>query len=91
LHTFLFCSFARDLSSAAMIIPIRCFTCGKVIANKYKTYMALKRSDMEESEILDTLGLPRYCCRRMMLGHVDLIDKLLKYNAYNPSNTPIEG
>lgn len=22
-----------------MIIPIRCFTCGKVVANKYETYL----------------------------------------------------
>ena len=32
------------------------------------------------SEVLDELNLKRYCCRRMLLTHVDLIDKLLKYN-----------
>ncbi len=31
------------------------------------------------SEALDELGLTRYCCRRMILTHVDLIEKLLKY------------
>ena len=31
------------------------------------------------SEALDSVGLQRYCCRRMILTHVDLIEKLLKY------------
>lgn len=29
---------------------------------------------------MDKLGLVRYCCRRMVLTHVDLIEKLLLYN-----------
>lgn len=28
---------------------------------------------------MDQLGLKRYCCRRMVMTHVDLIEKLLKY------------
>jgi DNA-directed RNA polymerase I, II, and III subunit RPABC5 len=31
------------------------------------------------SPALDAVGLQRYCCRRMILTHVDLIEKLLKY------------
>lgn len=45
---------------------------------------------MEEKQdvgkILDTLGFTRYCCRRMFLSHVDLIDKLLNYNIYKISH-----
>ena len=32
------------------------------------------------SEALTELQLKRYCCRRMVLTHVDLIEKLLQYN-----------
>lgn len=31
------------------------------------------------SDAMDKLGLKRYCCRRMVMTHVDLIEKLLKY------------
>lgn len=63
----------------AMIIPIRCFTCGKVVGDKWETYITLLQSEYAEGDALDHLGLRRYCCRRMILSHVDLIEKLLNY------------
>ncbi|KAF0978511.1 hypothetical protein FDP41_002331 [Naegleria fowleri] len=63
-----------------MIIPVRCFTCGKVIGNKWDKYLQLLNSEYPENDALNTLGLKRYCCRRMLLTHVELIEKLLLYN-----------
>ncbi|MDW7726100.1 MAG: DNA-directed RNA polymerase subunit N [Candidatus Methanoperedens sp.] len=60
------------------MIPVRCFTCGKVISSVYEEYK--KRLDNEEpGKILDDLGIERYCCRRMLLTHVELVDLLAPY------------
>jgi DNA-directed RNA polymerase I, II, and III subunit RPABC5 len=64
-----------------MIIPVRCFTCGKVIGNLWHRYLELLNEKKDMIEIFRELGLNRYCCRRMIISHVDLIEKLLKYNS----------
>jgi DNA-directed RNA polymerase subunit N (RpoN/RPB10) len=76
-----------------MIVPIRCFTCGKIIADKYDYYqeevskLEKKKidddipdtdykyfSNIHTKDILDNLGLTRYCCRRMLISTSDLMN-----------------
>ena len=114
-----------------MIIPIRCMTCGNILASKYLTYKKLLTSDklilkdgilyssddseytkeegeqftletrkqyitdyMEnlnkkinekddiilkkpiESMIMKQVGVTRYCCKRHLIGHVDILNIL---------------
>ena len=67
-----------------MIIPVRCFSCGKVIGNKYNTYKKFINEDnISSEEALIKLNVTRYCCRRMIISHVDLIDKILQYDDVN--------
>ena len=60
-----------------MMIPVRCFTCGKVVGGLYETYV--KRVQMGENpkDVLDDLGLTSYCCRRMIVAHADLVDEVI--------------
>ncbi|KAL9264908.1 DNA-directed RNA polymerases II, IV and V subunit 10-like protein [Drosera capensis] len=60
-----------------MIIPVRCFTCGKVIGNKWDTYLDLLQADYTEGDALDALQLVRYCCRRMLMTHLSINQILL--------------
>tara|TARA_B110000971_G_scaffold168758_1_gene173189 strand:+ start:1259 stop:1537 length:279 start_codon:yes stop_codon:yes gene_type:complete len=92
-----------------MIIPVRCFTCNRVLASKYKKYKQLIKEDasrrMEDgspqienilsgddisvdpktnsSEVIELykgifkqIGIDRYCCKRCIISHIDLIDKI---------------
>ncbi|MDP2767285.1 MAG: DNA-directed RNA polymerase subunit N [Candidatus Methanoperedens sp.] len=60
------------------MIPVRCFTCGKVISSVWGEYK--KRIQTEDAgKVLDDLGIERYCCRRMLLTHVELVDLLAPY------------
>ncbi len=73
-----------------MIIPVRCFSCGRVIASDYMAFVSRVRfirenekrdpTPEEIEQIFDELGVKRYCCRRMILSHVDLIDEVLPFD-----------
>jgi len=92
-----------------MIIPIRCFTCNRVLASKYEKYRKLLEDEDQRrierslpkldnilsgddlsidptshsSEvtilhkgIFEKIGVDRYCCKRCLISHVDLVDKI---------------
>ena len=62
-----------------MIIPVRCFTCGKVVADKFEQFKNEIQRGEDPAEVLDKLGLTRYCCRRMLLSHIDIIDSFMAF------------
>lgn len=63
-----------------VIIPVRCFTCGYVIGDKWEKFISRVRNGENPGKVLDELGIKRYCCRRMLLSHVDLIEELIVYS-----------
>ena len=62
-----------------MIIPVRCFSCGKPIGHLWETYKELIKNGKQPKDALDELGLKRYCCRGLFLGHVDTIEEVSKF------------
>lgn len=62
-----------------MIIPVRCYTCGKVIAHYWEEFSNRVMNGEDPEKVLDDLGLGRYCCRRTIIAHVPLIKQVLKF------------
>ena len=60
------------------MIPVRCYTCGRVISDVWEEYKERIKHE-ERAEVLDELGIKRYCCRRMFLTHAELIDEIAPY------------
>ena len=65
---------------------IRCFTCGKVVGGKYAKFRKLIQTISHE-DALDTIGLHRYCCRRMIMTSVDIASKVIDYNLVHDTMT----
>lgn len=63
-----------------MMIPIRCFSCGQVIADKWEEFnKRVNQGGEDPGKVLDDLRVKRYCCRRMLISHVDLIDEIINF------------
>jgi DNA-directed RNA polymerase subunit N (RpoN/RPB10) len=74
-----------------MIIPVRCVTCGKVLADKWRKYRELVDASEKQpaskspadgvvgssaARVLDDMGITKMCCRRHMLTNVDAMDRI---------------
>ena len=73
-----------------MIIPVRCFTCNKVLSSTYNKYKFMVKKeeqskskkytddiiDNDKKDIFDQLDINRYCCKRHLISQVDLIEQI---------------
>ncbi|MBI4448680.1 DNA-directed RNA polymerase subunit N [Candidatus Woesearchaeota archaeon] len=64
-----------------MLIPPRCWSCGKPIGHLWEAYTEESAKD-DKGNVLTSLGLKRYCCRQMFLGHVDLVDTVAMFKKF---------
>ena len=64
-----------------IIVPVRCITCGKPIGHLWESYVKRTKSGEDAGKVMDGLGLKRYCCRQVFMGHVDLLKEI---SAFKP-------
>jgi DNA-directed RNA polymerase subunit N len=62
-----------------MIIPVRCFSCGKPVAGQYHEFKERTDAGEDPGKVLDDMNVTKYCCRKMLLTSVDLTDEIMKY------------
>ncbi len=65
-----------------MIIPVRCFSCGKPIGHLWEKYLERVNNNEDRKKVMDSLGLERSCCRGVFLGHIDLIDTAARFKKF---------
>ena len=72
-------------------MPVRCFTCGNLVADRFEEYQNKVKSGEEPAKVLDSLGIERYCCRRMLLTTVETIQQVLPfYEAMYKRHTEVQ-
>lgn len=74
-----------------MILPVRCFSCNNLIADKWVEYKkqldsfpkdhVVKIIDKHipesfQNKVFNDIGVKRYCCKRMFLGNLDMTEDL---------------
>ncbi len=62
-----------------MQFPVRCPSCGKVLSDKYEDFEERTSEEEDAKEVLDDLGVEKYCCRTIFLTHVESIDEVGEY------------
>jgi DNA-directed RNA polymerase subunit N (RpoN/RPB10) len=60
-------------------MPIRCFTCGKVMRHAVTYDERVNKNGEDASKVLDEFGYKRGCCRRMYMTNVDFSDIMMMY------------
>ena len=74
-----------------VLVPVQCFTCGKLIADKYEDYQNKIKTGEEPQKVLDELKIERYCCRRMLLTSVQTIQQIIPfYEAMHKRNQEVQ-
>ncbi len=63
------------------MFPIRCFTCGALIADKWEEYKSRVDAGESPAKVLDELGIKRCCCRRMFVSAEDYFDEVVEFRS----------
>ena len=72
----------KNLTDRKMIIPIRCFSCGKPVGHLWEKYLEQINAGEDPKKVMDDLDIERYCCRALFLGHVDMLEDIAQFKKF---------
>lgn len=52
------------------------------MAHLYDDFQDRVKAGQEKGKAMDELGIKRYCCRALFLGHVDLLDTVSQFKKF---------
>jgi DNA-directed RNA polymerase subunit N len=50
-----------------------------LIADKWEDFTSRVNAGEDAKKVLDSLDVTRYCCRRMILAHIEISDSILRF------------
>lgn len=62
-----------------IIIPVRCISCNKPVGHLWEEYKKRTEAGEDAGKVMDELGLKRYCCRQLFMGHIDLLKEISSF------------
>lgn len=65
---------------------LRCYTCGKILADKFLKYNQLLEDGVSIEDALYEIGLTRYCCRSRMMAPIKVVSSA---NRQTDPNEPV--
>lgn len=80
-----------------MLVPVTCFSCGKVIGHLWEKYQELIHQENQTiKEALDGVCLTKSCCRTHLMSTVEVIENIIRdtgmipeaMNDYRNGNLP---
>ena len=57
-------------------------SCGKPLGHLWEEFRERVDNGEDRKKVMDELGLERFCCRALFLGHVDLLDTSSKFKKF---------
>ncbi|MBU3905226.1 MAG: DNA-directed RNA polymerase subunit N [Nanoarchaeota archaeon] len=62
-----------------MIIPVRCISCGRPVAQLWEEYKKRVDEGEDPKKVLDALEVKSYCCRSTFMTHVEVAKDIMKF------------